>query len=60
VISRATTAELAAAATAVNRLLSRGFRSRRTETVPLSGTAEAYRRLTAGELRGRVVIDVRA
>lgn len=58
VISRATIAELAAAAGTVNRLLPRGLRSRRTVTVPLDGTAEAYRRLEAGEQRARVIIEV--
>ncbi|WP_079085901.1 NADPH:quinone reductase [Streptomyces silvensis] len=57
VISHATTAELAAAADTVNRLLAAGrLRPRRTEHVPLDALAEAHRRMERGELRGRRLV----
>ena len=57
VISNATTAELAEAAVTINRLLATGrLRPRATETLPLSATAEAHRRMERGELRGRRVV----
>ncbi|MFD4025363.1 NADPH:quinone reductase [Streptomyces sp. NPDC058576] len=53
VISHATTAELAAAAGAINRLVASGrLRPRRTERVPLSAAAEGHRRMEKGGLRG--------
>ncbi|MFH8984935.1 NADPH:quinone reductase [Streptomyces varsoviensis] len=60
VISRATTAELAEAADAINRLLPSGrLRARRTETVPLRDAAGAHRRMEAGEVRGgRLILDI--
>ncbi|MEU9046841.1 MULTISPECIES: NADPH:quinone reductase [unclassified Kitasatospora] len=60
VISRATTAELADAADALNRLLPTGrLRARRTETLPLPAAAEAHRRMEAGELHGRrLILDI--
>ncbi|WP_426514039.1 NADPH:quinone reductase [Dactylosporangium sp. McL0621] len=57
VISHATTAELAKAAAAVNRLLAAGrLRPRATVELPLSATAEAHRMLERGDLRGRRVV----
>ncbi|MFF9626959.1 NADPH:quinone reductase [Streptomyces griseosporeus] len=58
VISHATTAQLADAAAAVNRLLAAGrLRPRRTERIPLSAMAEAHRRMEKGDLRGmRLVV----
>ncbi|MDT0345793.1 NADPH:quinone reductase [Streptomyces litchfieldiae] len=57
VISHATTAELADAATVLNRLLAAGrLRPRRTERVPLSQLAEAHRRMEKGALRGMRLI----
>ncbi|MEV7770880.1 NADPH:quinone reductase [Kitasatospora sp. NPDC086791] len=60
VISRATTAELAAAAADLNRLLPTGrLRARHTETLPLPAAAEAHRRMEAGELHGRrLILDI--
>jgi NADPH:quinone reductase-like Zn-dependent oxidoreductase len=57
VISTATVTELAHSARTTNRLLASGrLRSRATEVLPLSETAEVHRRLEAGELHGRRVI----
>lgn len=58
-ISHATSAELADAARAVNRLLARGaLRPRAVELLPLREAARAHRMVEAGELRGRrVVLD---
>ena len=57
VISRATTAELAAAARTINRLLPLGLlRPRRTETLPLSAAARAHQRVEAGGLSGTRLI----
>ncbi|MBQ1027978.1 NADPH:quinone reductase [Micromonospora sp. C95] len=54
VISRATTAELAAAAGTVNRMLLAGeLAPRGMVRMPLSGVAEAHRMIEQGELRGR-------
>ncbi|MFD9902778.1 zinc-binding dehydrogenase [Streptomyces sp. NPDC059063] len=56
-ITRATVAELAAAAEHVNGLLADGrLRSREVLTLPLSATAEVHRMLEAGELHGRRVV----
>ncbi|MDQ0810387.1 NADPH:quinone reductase-like Zn-dependent oxidoreductase [Streptomyces sp. B3I7] len=56
-ISRATVAELAEAAAALNDVLARGLlRPRALEVLPLDAAAEAHRRLEAGELRGRRVV----
>ena len=56
-ISRATVAELAEAASALNDVLARGLlRPRTLEVLPLDAAAEAHRRLEAGELRGRRVV----
>ncbi|GAB3473868.1 NADPH:quinone reductase [Amycolatopsis cihanbeyliensis] len=62
VISHATSAELAAAAVAINRLLPAGrLRPRAREVRPLSAAAEAHRGLEAGELSGkRVVLSIRS
>ncbi|MER5491712.1 NADPH:quinone reductase [Streptomyces sp. NPDC002490] len=57
VISHATTAELAEAATDINRLVATGrLRPRATEVLPLSATAETHARLERGELHGRRVV----
>lgn len=58
-ISHATSAELADAARAVNRLLARGaLRPRAVQLLPLREAARAHRMVEAGELRGRrVVLD---
>jgi 2-desacetyl-2-hydroxyethyl bacteriochlorophyllide A dehydrogenase len=57
VISDATTAELAAAAREVNRLLGNGrLRSRYTERRALSDSAQMHRQLEGGELGNRRVI----
>ena len=57
VISHATTAELAEAAGAINRLLAAGLlRPRDVETAPLSATAEVHARLERGELHGKRVV----
>ncbi|MET9381974.1 NADPH:quinone reductase [Streptomyces sp. NPDC002928] len=60
VISHATTAELAEAATAVNRLLVAGLlRPRALERLRLSAAAEAHRRVERGETHGRrLLLDV--
>jgi NADPH:quinone reductase-like Zn-dependent oxidoreductase len=56
-ISRATVAELAEAAAALNDMLARGsLRPRALEVLPLEAAAEAHRRMEAGELRGRRVV----
>ncbi|GAA4771074.1 NADPH:quinone reductase [Streptomyces sanyensis] len=57
VISHATTAELAEAATAINRLLSDGrLRPRAVEPAPLADAARTHRRIEDGELHGRRVV----
>jgi NADPH:quinone reductase-like Zn-dependent oxidoreductase len=57
VISHATTAELAEAAKAINRLLVAGrLRPRDVETAPLSAAAEVHARLERGELHGKRVV----
>lgn len=57
VISRASVADLAAAARAINDLLPTGrLVGRRVERLPLSHTAEAHRRMEAGQLHGRRVV----
>nr|WP_063779324.1 zinc-binding dehydrogenase [Kibdelosporangium sp. MJ126-NF4]CEL18574.1 Bifunctional protein: zinc-containing alcohol dehydrogenase; quinone oxidoreductase (NADPH:quinone reductase); Similar to arginate lyase [Kibdelosporangium sp. MJ126-NF4]CTQ98058.1 Bifunctional protein: zinc-containing alcohol dehydrogenase; quinone oxidoreductase (NADPH:quinone reductase) (EC 1.1.1.-); Similar to arginate lyase [Kibdelosporangium sp. MJ126-NF4] len=58
-ISRANVAELAEAASVINRLLAAGtLRPRAKDTVPLSAMAEAHRRLEQGLLHGRrLVVD---
>ncbi|MBY8886702.1 NADPH:quinone reductase [Streptomyces sp. PTM05] len=57
VISHATTAQLAQAAEAVNRLLADGrARPRSIETLPLSATAEAHRMVERGALHGRRLV----
>ncbi|GAA0373504.1 zinc-binding dehydrogenase [Microbispora corallina] len=57
VISHATSAELAEAAAALNRLLAAGrLRPRSTETLPLSEAATAHRRMENGELHGKRLI----
>ncbi|WP_033257230.1 NADPH:quinone reductase [Kitasatospora phosalacinea] len=57
VISHATTAELAAAAAAVNRLLAAGrLRPRAVEVLPLSEAARVHGRMERGELHGRRVV----
>jgi NADPH:quinone reductase-like Zn-dependent oxidoreductase len=56
-ISQADAGELAEAAVTVNRLLADGrLRPRATEILPLSATAEAHRRVEAGETHGRKLI----
>ena len=61
IISRAGTAELADAATAVNNLLAGGrLRPRRVESLPLSATAEAHRRVESAPSHGtRIVLHTR-
>ncbi|MEV4617009.1 NADPH:quinone reductase [Kitasatospora sp. NPDC049258] len=57
VISHATSAELAEAAVAVNRLLAAGrLRPRSLERRPLSSAREVHHRLEQGELNGRRVV----
>ncbi|NES16841.1 MULTISPECIES: NADPH:quinone reductase [Micromonospora] len=57
VISHATTAELAEAAGAVNRLLAAGrLAPREVVPMPLSALAEAHQMIERGELRGRRVV----
>jgi NADPH:quinone reductase-like Zn-dependent oxidoreductase len=57
VISRATSAELADAARATNRLLAAGLlRPRAVETAPLRAAADAHRRMERGELHGRRLV----
>jgi 2-desacetyl-2-hydroxyethyl bacteriochlorophyllide A dehydrogenase len=60
VISRSTTAELDAAAAAVNRLLAAGrLRSREVRRYPLRETARVHERMERGELtHRRVVLEV--
>jgi len=59
VISRATTAELASAARAINARLDAGFAINVTDVLPLDRTAEAHARVEAGQA-GRIVITVPA
>lgn len=60
-ISQATTAELAEAAGAINLLLADGsLRPPVVETLPLSAAGEAHRRLEAGEVRGKIILQVAA
>lgn len=60
-VSNATSADLAAAAEGVVRLLRDApWRPRVADRLPLSMTAEAHRRLEAGEVRGRLVLTVAA
>ncbi|MEU2389393.1 NADPH:quinone reductase [Streptomyces sp. NPDC007369] len=57
VISHATTAELAEAAVAINRLMANGrLRARSIERAPLSDAARTHRRIEAGELHGSRVV----
>ena len=57
VISRASVADLAEAATLINHMLSRGLLTARiAEVLPLAQTAQAHRRLEAGEVSGRLVL----
>ncbi|MEV4190684.1 NADPH:quinone reductase [Streptomyces toxytricini] len=57
VISHATTAELAEAAVAINRLMGSGrLRARSVERVPLSEAARTHRRIEDGELHGSRVV----
>jgi len=59
VISHATTAELAAAAVVINRLLPTGLlRSRATETLPLRDAAKVHHGMEQGDWHGRRVILV--
>jgi NADPH:quinone reductase-like Zn-dependent oxidoreductase len=56
-ISQATPAELAEAASAVNRLLAAGrLRPRVIERLPLGAAAEAHRRVEAGASAGRKIV----
>lgn len=56
-ISQATSGELADAAAGINPLLAEGrLRPRRIEELPLSGAAEAHRRLEEGDVRGKFVL----
>lgn len=53
VISRASTAELADAATSINELLAqRAFAPRKMDVLPLSSAPDAHRRLESGQARG--------
>jgi NADPH:quinone reductase-like Zn-dependent oxidoreductase len=57
VISHATSAELAEAARAINRLLSAGvLRPREVEELALSAAARTHHRMERGELHGRRVV----
>ncbi|HEX6967874.1 MAG TPA: NADPH:quinone reductase [Micromonosporaceae bacterium] len=57
VISHASAAELADAATAINRLLVAGrLRPRTLQHLPLSAAAQVHRRMEQGELRGKRVV----
>ncbi|MFY1675602.1 MULTISPECIES: NADPH:quinone reductase [unclassified Streptomyces] len=59
-ISQADTTQLAEAARGVTGLLaSGGLRPRATEVLPLRAAAEAHRRIEGGEVRGKLVLDVR-
>ncbi|MEU5091619.1 NADPH:quinone reductase [Streptomyces sp. NPDC021356] len=62
VISHATSAELAEAAAAINRLLAAdALRPRSPEVLPLSAAAEAHRRMDEGRVRGkRLILSTRA
>lgn len=56
-ISQASVGELAEAAGEINLLLAGGvLRPRGVESMPLSETAEAHRRVEAGEVRGKLVL----
>jgi NADPH:quinone reductase-like Zn-dependent oxidoreductase len=58
-ISNATTADLADAAQGVVGLLrDTPWRPRVSDRLPLSMTAEAHRRLEAGEVRGRLLLTL--
>ena len=58
-ISRATTAELAAAAGTIGTLLASGrLRPPATVPMPLSAAAEAHARLERGEIRGKILLEV--
>lgn len=58
-ISNATVEELAAAATAINKLLEAGaLQAREIDRLPLAAAAEAHRRLEAGEVRGTRLVLV--
>jgi NADPH:quinone reductase-like Zn-dependent oxidoreductase len=58
VISRATITELADAAQLINRLLADGqLTARIADQLPLAQAAEAHRRLEAGEVSGRLVLQ---
>lgn len=58
-ISRASAEELAVAARHVADAVGRtGLRPRRVTVVPLDGVADAHRRLEAGEVRGKVVVEL--
>jgi NADPH:quinone reductase-like Zn-dependent oxidoreductase len=60
VISRASVSDLARAAELVNELLVAGrLTARITEVLPLSAAAEAHRRMEAGEVEGRILLDPR-
>lgn len=57
VISRASVADLAAAAHALGDLASRGLLTTRiTEVLPLDRTAAVHRRMEAGEVSGRILL----
>ena len=57
VISRASVADLAGAASAINRMLGRGLLTARiADVLPLARTADAHRRIEAGEVSGRLVL----
>ncbi len=60
VISRASTADLAAAAQVVGELAAAGtLRARVADVLPLGAAREAHERIEAGTVRGRLLIDVR-
>lgn len=60
VISRAGVSDLRAASEVINRLAGDGSLTARIAAVlPLSRTAEAHRRVEAGSVHGRLLIDVR-
>lgn len=57
VLSKASVADLAAAARVINhRLAGDGLATRVADTLPLEDTAEAHRRIEQGRVRGRLVV----
>jgi len=60
VVFRATSSELAGAATLINAMLDAGaLTANIAEELPLSATAEVHRRIERGDVRGRVIFRPR-